>query len=106
MKVESNQSYLNRNKKVDVLVLNFSKIFDTVAHPRLLHRLNHYGITVKSLVCMHVWLSNRKQRVVVDGDKAEETSVTSGVPQGIAFGPFMFLLHINNIREIWPREPI
>ena len=44
-----------------------------------------------------MWLSNRTQRVLLDGVTSSSVSVTSGVPQGMVFGPLMFLLYINNI---------
>ena len=48
MIAESIQRYLNSNKQVDVLILDFSKAFDKVAHQRLLPKLNHYGIRDKT----------------------------------------------------------
>ena len=62
-------------------------------------KVDHYGIRDKTLGRIRTWLTNRKQRVEVDGDKSEESSVTSGVPQGTVLDPLMFLLHINDIGD-------
>jgi len=45
------------------------------------------------------FLSNRKQRVVVENAASKEIDVSSRVPQGSVLGPCLFLFYINDIAE-------
>ena len=94
-------SYKNTTKdtKIDVAILDFSKAFDTVPHSKLLHKLHQYGIKGK----IHKWLTNfltaRSMRTIVEGEKSNETTVDSGLPQGTVLGPILFLCHINDLPD-------
>ena len=45
------------------------------------------------------YLTDRKQTVVVDGEKSEILDVKAGIPQGSRLGPLLFIIYMNDITE-------
>ncbi len=43
------------------------------------------------------WLSNRKQRVVINGTASDWTPFTSGIPQGSVLGPVLLIIYVSDI---------
>ena len=46
------------------------------------------------------FLSDRRQRVVVDGAASEWIPIISGMPQGSVFGPLLFILYTSKMFEL------
>ena len=76
---------INRGEEVDVNDLDFAKAFEKVPHKRLLSKLKEYDIKGKIYNWIKDFLSNRKQRVVINGKFSHWIHFTSGIPQGNSY---------------------
>ena len=88
---------VDSGKEVRVVFCDISKAFDRVWQRGLIHKLRDIGCSDAIIKWFSSYLSNRRQRVVLNGQTSEWTFVKAGVPQGSILGPLLFFIYINDI---------
>ena len=90
------------NQQVTLLVvLDLSTVFDTVDHRILLdHLQSDFGISGSALNWIESFLSNRTQRIYIDGVLSNNFSLKFGVPQGSCLGPLLFSLYASKLLRL------
>ena len=90
------------NQQVTLLVLlDLGAAFDTIDHSIMSHILaNDFGVTDKALCWLKSFLTDRKQRVIIDNQQSRDFDLSSGVPQGSCLGPILFIVYSSRLFHV------
>ena len=78
--------------QTDSIYTDYSSAFTSVNHTLLIHKLKtSFNITGRALSWIQSYLTDRRQRVVIEGRCSDWIPVRSGVPEGSVCGPLLFI---------------
>ena len=82
---------------MDIVYLDFKKVFEKVPHRRLLAKVRACGMSGQAANWIGTWLRGGKQRLAVSGRMSCWEDVSSGVSQGSVLRPLLFIIYINDL---------
>jgi hypothetical protein len=91
---------LDDHKSIRTLFVDYSKAFDHVDHSIVLSKMTSLHADPCVIRWMHSFLSNRQQRVKIGSTVSQWTTLTGGMPQGTWFGPYVFLILIDDLQTM------
>jgi ribonuclease HI len=97
---------VNGLKRSALVLLDFSKAYDTVWRQKLLLTMLEKGVPAYIVQWVNGFLTNRQASVRFNGTLSRSRQFKQGLPQGSVLAPILFLFYINNLADILPSETI
>ena len=87
-----------------MVLLDFSKAYDTVWRQRLLLTLAEKGLPITYVKWLRSFLDNRQARVRFNNSVSPCKAFHQGLPQGSVLAPLLFICYINSLAEMLPEK--
>lgn len=90
----------NKSGAVRVAAVDLSKAFDTLTHNCIMDACIRFELPKAVVTWILSYLSDRRQRVCLNGNFSDPVTITRGVPQGSVIGPLLFSLVIDSLSPV------
>lgn len=82
------------------MFLDLKRGFETIDTKKMINTLGKLGIGGKVIEWFRSYLTMRMQCTLYRGQESECRRVDLGVPQGSVLGPILFILYINDVKDV------
>lgn len=95
---------MDKNEAVILVLIDFSKAFDTIIHNLLVDKLKlRFGFSEHSCALVGSYLNARTSFIASNKSLSQPVANKRGVPQGSILGPMLFSLYIDDMVDIFVR---
>ena len=91
---------MNKGQPTIAVYIDLRKAFDTVNHSILLKKLHHLGIRGSNYDWVKNYLHDRTQCTLANNLCSPSSKIVCGVPQGSVLGPLLFLIYVNDMKNV------
>ena len=87
----------DKGLEVRGLFIEISKVFDKLWHAGLIYKLCQNGLSRGLIIILNDFLTNRKQRVVLNSQCWSWVDIPAGVTQCSILGLLLLLMYVNDL---------
>ena len=87
----------SKGKLSAAIMLDLSAAFDVVYSSILLDKMKPYGFKEPAVKWLSSYLSNRSQKVLIDGHLSSARNVPIGLPEGSILSPLLYFVYTNDL---------